>query len=77
MDQKGNKSLKPEIETDTWEQKPAVVNDEESSHMNKDGIAGPAGQGENDSPVKTDGGEVTGTTKPGETKGRKPVSGAS
>lgn len=56
-------------------QKPAVENDEESSHMNGNEFAGPEGQVETDLPIETDGGEVSGGKATGE--GRKPTGGAS
>ena len=56
------------------DRKPAVENDEEEKHINRGGFAGPEGQDENDSPVKIDGGEVSGQKPQGE--GRKPAGGA-
>lgn len=56
-------------------QRPAVENDEESSHMNRNEFAGPEGQVESGLPVETDGGEVSAGKATGE--GRKPVGGAS
>lgn len=55
--------------------KPAVENDEESSHVNQSEFAGPEGQVETDLPIETDGGEISGRMAKGE--GRKPVGGAS